>query len=101
MVLVGSWQLANSKQKLRQNSSDWLNTSASASGIESLRLLLANDPALGQTVLWKLMRDGSPELKQNNQFIELATLWLNEHDQNDASRAWLIRQYARSMTTPK
>lgn len=91
------WQ----NQKLKQNSSDWLNTSASASGIESLRLLLANDPALDQTVLWKLMRDGSPELKQNNQFIELATLWLNEHDQNDASRAWLIRQYARSITTPK
>lgn len=91
------WQ----KQKLKQNSSDWLNTRANASGIESLRLLLANDPALGQTVLWKLLRAGSPELKQNNQFIELATLWLNEHDQNDASRAWLIGQYARRITTPK
>lgn len=91
------WQ----KQKGKQSNKDWLNTSANAKDIEALRLLLVNDPSLGQSVLWKLLRDGSPELKQNNQFIELASLWLNEHDQNDASRTWLIRQYARSITTPK
>jgi len=60
-------------------------------------LLLLNDPTLGQGVLWKLLRDGSPELKRNSQFIELATVWLNDHDQNDASRAWLIRQYAHQI----
>ena len=89
------WQ----KRSGKQTGSDWLNTRANANDIEALRLLLLNDPALGQGVLWKLLRDGSPELKQNSQFVELATAWLNEHDQNDASRAWLIRQYARKLNT--
>ena len=87
------WQKRSSKNK----NNDWLNTRANANDIESLRLLLLNDPTLGQGVLLKLLRDGSPELKQNSQFIELATVWLNDHDQNEASRAWLIRQYARKI----
>lgn len=91
------WQ----KRSGKQSGSDWLNTRANAKDIEALRLLLLNDPALGQGVLWKLLRDGSPELKQNSQFVELATAWLNDHDQNDASRAWLIRQYARRLNTPQ
>lgn len=91
------WQKNSSKL----SNSGWLNTRANANDIESLRLLLLNDPSLGQTILWKLLRDGSPELKQNSQFVELATLWLNDHGQNDASRAWLIRQYARRLNTPK
>jgi tetratricopeptide (TPR) repeat protein len=90
------WQ----KRSGKLTGSDWLNTRANANDIEALRLLLLNDPALGQGVLWKLLRDGSAELKQNSQFVELATAWLNDHDQNDASRAWLIRQYARRLNTP-
>jgi len=90
------WQ----KRSGKQAGSDWLNTRDNANDIEALRLLLLNDPAMGQGVLWKLLRDGSPELKQNSQFVELATAWLNDHDQNDASRAWLIRQYARRLNTP-
>jgi predicted Zn-dependent protease len=89
------WQ----QRRNKKTGSDWLNTGASANDIEALRLLLLNDPALGQGVLWKLLRDGSPELKQNSQFVELATVWLNDHDQNDAARAWLIRQYARRLNT--
>ena len=89
------WQ----KRRNKQIGSDWLNTGANANDIEALRLLLLNDPSLGQGVLWKLLRDDSAELKQNSQFIELATVWLNDHDQNDASRAWLIRQYARRLNT--
>lgn len=89
------WQ----KRLSTQTNRDWLNTRANANDIEALRLLLLNDPTLGQGILWKLLRDGSQELKQNSQFIELATVWLNEHDQNDASRAWLIRQYARRLNT--
>lgn len=90
------WQ----KRRNKQTNVDWLNTRANANDIEALRLLLLNDPTLGQSILWKLLRDGSPELKQNSQFVELATVWLNDHDQNDASRAWLIRQYARRLNTP-
>jgi hypothetical protein len=89
------WQ----KRRSKPNNGDWLNTRANSNDIESLRLLLLNDPALGQGILWKLLRDGSAELKQNSQFVELATVWLNDHDQNDASRAWLIRQYARKLNT--
>lgn len=91
------WQKRSSKR----TGSDWINTRANANDIEALRLLLLNDPALGQSVLWKLLRDGSAELKQNSQFVELATAWLNEHDQNDAARAWLIRQYARSLVSTR
>jgi len=84
------WQKHSSKM----TSADWMNTRANTHEIEALRLLLLNDPTLGQGVLWKLLRDGSPELNQNSQFIELAAVWLNDHEQNDASRAWLIRRYA-------
>ena len=87
------------KRRSKPNNGDWLNTRANSNDIESLRLLLLNDPALGQGILWKLLRDGSAELKQNSQFVELATVWLNDHDQNDASRAWLVRQYARKLNT--
>jgi len=87
------WQQYRNKQ----TSLAWLNTSTKEKDIEALRLLLLNDPALGQSVLWKLLREGSAELKQNSQFAELAAVWLNEHDQNDAARAWLIRQYANTV----
>lgn len=90
------WQQRLNKQTHR----DWMNTRANARDIESLRLLLLNDPAHGQNVLWKLLRSGSPELKKNSQFVELATAWLNDHEQNDAARAWLARQYARWLSTP-
>jgi len=89
------WQ----KRRNRPGNSNWLNTGANANDIEALRMLLLNDPALGQGILWKLLRDGSAELKQNSQFVELATVWLNDNGQNDASRAWLIRQYARKLNT--
>ena len=91
------WQ----QHRIKQNSQDWINTRAREKDIEALRLLLLNDPALGQSVLWKLLRDGSAELKQNSQFAELATVWLNEHDQNDTARVWLIRQYAHSLVATR
>ena len=86
-------------RKYKTTQLDWLKTSSNVKDIEALRMLLLNDPSLGQGVLWKLLKDGSDELKQNTQFIELAAAWLNDHDQNDASRAWLIRQYARKLNT--
>jgi predicted Zn-dependent protease len=91
------WQ----QHRKKQTSHAWLNTRAREKDIEALRLLLLNDPALGQSVLWKLLRQGSAELKQNSQFAELATVWLNEHDQNDAARAWLIRQYAHTLVATR
>lgn len=90
------WQQRLSKKR----NPDWLNTQANARNIEVLRLLLLNDPALGQGVLWKLLREGTPALKQNSQFVELATAWLNDHEQNDAARTWLLRQYAHWLNTP-
>lgn len=84
-------------RKYKTTNLDWLNTSSNAKDIEALRLLLVSDPSLGQGVLWKLLKDGSAELKQNPQFVELAAAWLNDHEQNDASRAWLIRQYAKKL----
>lgn len=84
----------------KQSSRDWLNTRKNEQSIEELRLLLLNDPALGQGILWKLLHDGSPALKQNSQFVELATAWLSERDQSDATRTWLIRQYAHWLNTP-
>lgn len=98
-----AWQIRRQiwQQRLnRQTSRDWLNTRANAQDIEALRLLLLNDPNLGQGILWKLLRDAAPALKQNSQFVELATVWLNSRDQEDASRAWLIRQYAHWLNTP-
>lgn len=89
------------KRKGRASGSDWLNTGANPKDLEALRLLLLNDPAMGQGVLWKLLKEGSAELRRNQQFVELATVWLNDHDQNEASRAWLIRQYARRLNTPQ
>jgi polysaccharide biosynthesis protein PelB len=89
------WQ----KRLNKKTNRDWLHTRANAQDIESLRLLLLNDPGLGQSVLWNLLREGSADLKQNSQFAELAALWLNDHDQNDASRAWLVRQYAHRLVT--
>jgi polysaccharide biosynthesis protein PelB len=86
----------NSAQKIE---GEWLKTRANASDIEALRLLLLNDPILGQGVLWMLLRDGSAELKQYSPFVELAARWLNDHEQNDASRTWLIRQYAQSLNS--
>jgi predicted Zn-dependent protease len=90
------WQQRLSKQ----NNRAWLYTRKNEQNIEELRLLLLNDPALGQGILWKLLRDDSPALKQNSQFIELASAWLSQHDQNEASRSWLIRQYAHWLDTP-
>lgn len=88
-------------RKGRSSGSDWLKTAANPKDIEALRLLLLSDPAMGQGVLWKLLKEGSAELKQNTQFVELAAVWLNDHGQNDAGRAWLIRQYARRLNTPQ
>lgn len=82
----------------RQDISAWFN--AQARDIEALRLLLLNDPALGQGVLWKLLRENTPALKQNSQFVELATAWLNDHDQDDATRSWLIHRYAGWLNVP-
>ena len=84
----------------RKNRSDWLNAQGNARDIEALRLLLLNDPALGQGVLWKLLREGTPALKQNSQFVELATAWLNDRDQDDATRSWLMHRYANWLNTP-
>ncbi|MDR3392778.1 MAG: tetratricopeptide repeat protein [Sulfuriferula sp.] len=98
-----AWQIRRQiwQQRLQQQTSrDWLNTRANARDIEALRLLLLNDPGAGQGVLWKLLRDGSPTLKQNSQFVELATVWLNSREQEDSTRAWLIRQYAHWLNTP-
>lgn len=98
-----AWQIRRQiwRQRLStQSSQDWLKTRANARDIEALRLLLLNDPGHGQGILWKLLRDGSPALKQNSQFVELATVWLNASEQNDATRAWLIRQYAHWLNTP-
>lgn len=78
--------------------SAWRNIQAH--DIEALRLLLLDEPALGQGVLWKLLRENTPALKQNTQFIELATAWLNDHDQNDAMHRWLLHRYANWLNTP-
>lgn len=82
----------------RQDRPAWLN--AQARDIEALRLLLLNDPALGQGVLWKLLREDTPALKQNSQFVELATAWLNDRGQDDATRGWLLHRYAGWLNTP-
>ncbi len=98
-----AWQVRRQiwQQRLtRQQPKDWLNTRANAKDIERLRLLLLNDPQLGQSVLWKLLRTGSTALKQNSQFVELATVWLNDKAQNDSMRNWLMRQYAHWLNTP-
>ena len=80
--------------------SGWLGLQANARDIEALRLLLLNEPALGQGVLWKLLREGAPALKQNSQFVELATAWLNDRDQDDATRSWLLHRYVSWLNTP-
>jgi len=98
-----AWQIRRQiwQQHLNQwNKRDWLTSRTNARDIEALRLFLLNDPALGQGILWKLLRDGSPALKQNSQFVELATVWLNDRGQDDATRAWLIHQYAHWLNTP-
>ncbi|BBP00287.1 hypothetical protein SFSGTM_09950 [Sulfuriferula nivalis] len=98
-----AWQVRRQiwQQRLtQQQPKEWLNTQANAKDIERLRLLLLNDPQLGQSVLWKLLRTGSNALKQNSQFVELATVWLNDKEQNDAIRTWLMRQYAHWLSTP-
>lgn len=98
-----AWQVRRQiwQQRLaQQKPKDWLNTRANAKDIERLRLLLLNDPQLGQSVLWKLLRTGSTALKQNSQFVELAAVWSNDKEQNDAMRTWLIRQYAHWLNTP-
>lgn len=90
------WQQHLTKQQPK----DWLNTRANALDIERLRLLLLNDPQLGQSVLWKLLRTEPTALKQNSQFVELATVWLNDKEQNESMRNWLMRQYAHWLNTP-
>jgi tetratricopeptide (TPR) repeat protein len=98
-----AWQVRRQiwQQRLtKQQPKDWLNTRANALDIERLRLLLLNDPQLGQGVLWKLLRTGSTALKQNSQFVELATVWLNDKEQNESMRNWLMRQYAHWLNTP-
>ncbi|MEQ1667592.1 MAG: tetratricopeptide repeat protein, partial [Sulfuriferula sp.] len=98
-----AWQVRRQiwQQRLTQHKpKDWLNTRANAKDIERLRLLLLNDPQLGQSILWKLLRTGSSALKQNSQFVELASVWLNDKDQNDAIHDWLMRQYAHWLNTP-
>ncbi|HET9114339.1 MAG TPA: hypothetical protein VFN66_10810 [Burkholderiales bacterium] len=78
----------------------WIATHASARDIEALRLLLLNDPAAGQTILWKLLHQSRLSLMHNSQFAELAAAWLNSRGQNDSVRSWLIRQYAHWLYTP-
>lgn len=79
---------------------DWLNSPFSEKGMESLKLLLLNDPLPGQGILWQLLRHPTPALRQNSQFVELATVWLNERAQQNETRIWLIRQYAHWLDTP-
>ena len=98
-----AWQIRRKLWQQRLASkrpADWLASGAQALDIERLRLLLLNDPARGQGVLWKLLRSGLPALRQAPQFVELASAWLNDHEQNDASRAWLLRRYAHWLDTP-
>ncbi|NOT18334.1 MAG: tetratricopeptide repeat protein [Sulfuriferula sp.] len=98
-----AWQVRRQiwQQHLTQHKpKDWLNTRANAKDIERLRLLLLNDPQIGQGILWQLLRTGSTALKQNSQFVELATVWLNDKNQNDAIHGWLLRQYAHWLNTP-
>ena len=98
-----AWQVRRQvwQQRLtQQKPKDWLNTRSNAKDIERLRLLLLNDPQLGQGVLWKLLRAGSSALKQNSQFVELASVWLNDKNQNDAIHSWLMRRYAHWLNTP-
>ena len=90
------WQ----QRLVRQDRNAWLDLQSNARDIEALRLLLLDEPALGQGVLWKLLREGTPALKQNNQFVELATVWLNDRAQDDATRCWLMHRYASWLHTP-
>ena len=90
------WQ----QRLVRQDRNAWLDLQGNARDIEALRLLLLDEPALGQGVLWKLLREGTPALKQNSQFVELAAAWLNDRDQDDATRSWLIHRYASWLNTP-
>jgi thioredoxin-like negative regulator of GroEL len=98
-----AWQIRRKLWQQRLASkrpTDWLTSGAHALDIERLRLVLLNDPVRGQGVLWKLLRSGAPALRQAPQFVELASAWLNDHDQNDASRIWLLRRYAHWLDTP-
>ncbi|ARU31340.1 hypothetical protein CAP31_06365 [Sulfuriferula sp. AH1] len=98
-----AWQIRRQiwQQRLnRKTDRDWLNSRANTQDIETLRLLLLNDPSRGQGILWKLLRNATPELRQNSQFVELASVWLNSRDQEDATRSWLIRRYAHWLYTP-
>ena len=98
-----AWQIRRRVwlQRLKRlHNSDWLAMHASSRDIEALRLLLLNDPAPGQTVLWKLLHQADPALMHNSQFAELAAVWLNSRAQNEAVRGWLIRQYAHWLYTP-
>ncbi len=98
-----AWQIRRRIWRQRLSSlhnSDWLARHASARDIEALRLLLLNDPASGQTVLWRLLHQADPKLMHNSQFAELAAAWLNSRGQNDSVRGWLIQQYAHWLYTP-
>ncbi len=98
-----AWQIRRRiwRQRLtRPRNKDLLAIHISPRDLETLRLRLLNDPASGQTVLWKLLRQADPALMHNSQFVELASAWLNSRGQNDSLRGWLIRQYAHWLDTP-